>query len=141
MRAGQQWWYAHRDLRKAHGFIRRLILRDQLFTWMTSAQSDEALPKTTSPLEGGINAGIKELLRHHRGLSPKHAMIAIGWYLNTKTQHPHDPWHSVTPQQWATKPPAKQQTSSQPLGPALYDTAFSWQDGNGIQHRWEGRHH
>lgn|SRR5690625_1838958 len=88
VRAGHQWWYTHRELRKAHGFIQWLILRDQLFTWMTAATDHGTLPKTTSPLESGINARIKELLRHHRGLSPGHAVIAIG--CNTKTAHPQE---------------------------------------------------
>ena len=81
--------------------IRRLILREQLFTWMTAAHPNELLPKTTSPLEGGVNAGIKDLLRRHRGMSPDHAMVAIGWYLNTKTEHPHNPWACVSPAHWA----------------------------------------
>lgn len=140
VRAGQQWWYTHRELRKAHGFIKRLIIREQLFTWMTAATADEVLPKTTSPLEGGMNTGIKELLRRHRGMTPHHAMIAIGWYLNTKTERPQDPWSLVTPAHWAPRQhKARQHTTAESIGPALYDTSFSWDDGNGIQHGWGGR--
>lgn len=103
VRAGAQWWYTHRELRQAYRFIRGLLIHNQLFTWMTAAQSEERLPKTTSPLEGGINAGIKELLRRHRGLTPDHALVAVGWYLNTKTETPQDPWSVVAPEHWAPK--------------------------------------
>lgn len=140
VRAGAQWWYTHRELRKAHGLIRRLVLRDQLFTWLTAAKDQEVLPKTTSPLEGGINADIKDLLRRHRGITPDHAMVAIGWYLNTKTEHPHDPWDCVSSAHWTPQQTSRQPTAPEkPIGPELYDTSFSWEDGNDIQHGWGGR--
>lgn len=137
VRAGQQWWYTHRERRKAHGFIRRLLRRDQLFTWMTTAQADETLPKTTSPLQGGI----KDLLRRHWGMTPDNATAAIGRYLNTKTQAPGDPWSLVAPTHWAPKKATSRAAETEPVGPVLYDTGFSWADGNDIQHRRGGRSH
>lgn len=140
VKPGQQWWYTHLRLRRAHKLIHGLIIGEKLFTWLAQAQPDETLPKTTNPLEGGVNTAAKELLRKHRGLTPDHAMKAIGWLLYFKTEHPADPWTLVTPEHWqpATKTTARQSLAER-IGPALYDTAFSTQDGNGIQQGWGGR--
>lgn len=141
VKLGQQWWYTHLRLRRAHKLLQQLISRDQLFTWLTHPHPHETLPKTTNPLEGGINTAIKELLRHHRGLTPEHALTAIGWLLYFKTAHPADPWTLVTPAHWADPKKTRQQNNTpEQLGPALYDTEFSHQDGNGIQQGWAGRH-
>ena len=49
-----------------------LILTGKLVPVSTyNVMRDELLPNTTSPLEGGINAGIKDLLRRHRGMKPR----------------------------------------------------------------------
>lgn len=140
VKPGQQWWYTHLRLRRAHKLMHGLITGDKLFTWLTHAQPDEALPKTTNPLEGGVNTAAKELLRKHRGMTPEHAMKALGWLLYFKTEHPTNPWSLVTPQHWhpTTKTTTKQPPAER-IGPALYDTNFDWQDGNGIQHGWAGR--
>src|SRR5699024_9554928 len=119
--------------RRAHKLIHGLISRDQLFTWLTAATTpDETLPKTTNPLEGGVNTAAKELLRRHRGLTAEHAIKAIGWLLYFKTEHPADPWKLVTPEHWhPTNKKTAHQAQPKQIGPALYDTAFSAEDGNG----------
>src|SRR5699024_11600728 len=94
---GQKGWYTHLRLRRAHKLVAGLITANSLFTWLTQAQPDEALPKTTNPLEGGVNTAAKELLRKHRGMTPEHAMTAVGWLMYVKTEHPADPWTLVTP--------------------------------------------
>lgn len=140
VKLGQKWWYTHLQLRRAYKLINGLITGDKLFTWMTQSQPDEALPKTTNPLEGGVNTAAKELLRKHRGMTPEHAMKAIGWLLYFKTENPADPWTLVRPEHWeATTKTTTQQMPPERIGPALYDTAFSAQDGNGIQQGWGGR--
>lgn len=140
VKPGQKWWYTHLRLRRAHKLIHGLITGDKLFTWLTAAQPNEALPKTTNPLEGGVNTAIKELLRQHRGLRAEHAITAVGWLLYFKTENPADPWHLVIPAHWTTNKKTRQQHAPpERIGPALYDTAFSAQDGNGIQQGWGGR--
>src|SRR5699024_11698913 len=62
VKPGQKWWYTHLRLRRAHKRIHGLITSDQLFTWLAQAHPDETLPKTTNPLEGGINTAAQELL-------------------------------------------------------------------------------
>ncbi|NWN87699.1 MAG: IS1249 family transposase [Micrococcaceae bacterium] len=140
VRPGQKWWYTHLRLRRAYKLINGLITGQKLFTWMTHGQPYETLPKTTNPLECGVNTAAKELLRKHRGLRPDHAIKAVGWLLYFKTENPADPWSFVTAQHWdtTTKPKTKQPPPER-IGPALYDTAFSTQDGNGIQQGWGGR--
>ena len=140
--AGARWWYTHRRLRRARAMLRRLINRNELFTWLEPALQElqnATLPRTTSPLEGGPNAAIKALLRAHRGMRTAHAVIAVDWLLNSLTAHPIDPWSLVTDEYKTTTGP-RQAPIEEPLGPALYDTGFSWEDGNGIQHGWGGRH-
>lgn len=134
----QQWWYTHLRLRRARGTLATVLKNGHLFTWLTSATDGHKLDRTTSPLEGGINAGLKHLLRDHRGLTDDHAKRAVDWYLYLHTQSPQDPWTFVKAGHW--QPQRKQtKTIQEPIGPALYDTAFSPDDGNGIQQGWAGR--
>ncbi|WP_420176105.1 IS1249 family transposase [Luteococcus sp. OSA5] len=131
-----QWWFTHRDLRRCRALFRSLIRREQLFTWLAF---DPPRPRTTSPLEGGPNKAIKDLLRVHRGLPPDHARRAVDWLLNSLTEHPHDPWQLARPEHW--NPPVRtRQTTEEPLGPQP-GTSFSWEDGNGLQKGWAGRSH
>lgn len=96
--------------------------------------------RTTSPLEGGPNKAIKELLRAHRGMPEDHARRAVDWLLNSLTEHPRNPWDLAREEHW-NPPPTRPQHQDEPIGPTLYDNAFSWEDGNGIQHGWAGRNH
>ena len=140
VRANQNWWFTHLRLRQARGTLATVLKTGHLFTWLTHAPEGHKLPRTTSPLEGGINAGLKHLLRDHRGLSDDHAKRAVDWYLYHHTQSPKDPWTLVKPRHWQPSKKAKK-VIDEPIGPALYGTAFSYQDGNGIQQGWGGRSH
>lgn len=118
---------------------RRLIRDQQLFTFLELAtETTEALPRTTSALEGGVNKPIKDLLRAHRGMPEHHATRAVEWLLTSLTEHAHDPWDLVAPEHWAPPRPTPV-VADEPIGPALYDTAYSPEDGNGIHHGWAGR--
>lgn len=134
----QQWWFTHLRLRRARGTLATVLKNGHLFTWLTAATNEHKIDRTTSPLEGGINAGLKHLLRDHRGLTDDHAKRAVDWYLYLHSESPKDPWTFVNPSHW--QPQRKQtKTIEEPIGPALYDTAFSPEDGNGIQQGWGGR--
>lgn len=138
------WWYTHRDLRKTRGLFRRLIADEHLFTWIDPRLTDQTTPlqRTTSPLEGGPNKALKDLFRLHRGFLTEHARRAAEWKLNSLTANPHDPWSLVRPEHHNPPPARPKQTTveDEPTGPA-FGTAFSWEDGNGIQHGWGGRSH
>lgn len=132
----QKWWYTHQELRKSRNLFRRLLHRNELFTWLTTSTNPQ--PRTTSPLEGGPNKAIKDLLRTHRGLPDHHARRAIEWLLNTMTQHPYQPWDLTNPDHWKpTKTTAK--TIDEPLGPQP-GNSFTWEDGNTLRKGWAGHY-
>lgn len=56
------WWYTHRNLRGVRSLVRGAL--PHLFTYLRFPGT----PNTTNHLEGGVNAGIAEALRLHRGL-------------------------------------------------------------------------
>ena len=134
--ARQQWWYTHRELRKCRSLLRGLLTREELFVWLTIDQNHPRA-RTSSPLEGGPNKAIKDLLRHHRGLPEAHARRAIEWLLNSWTEFPHEPWNLARPEHWTPMKPART-TIGEPDSPQP-GTAFSWEDGIGIQKGWAGR--
>jgi len=138
-KGNKKWWYTHLRLRRARGLISRIVKAGHLFTWLEHTTEDHRFDRTTSPLEGGVNAGIKQVLRDHRGLTDRHAKRAIDWYLYQRTEAAQDPWHLVTSRHWQPAPKRTKTAPPEALGPALYDTAFNWEDGNGIQQGWAGR--
>lgn len=133
--AHQTWWYTHRELRKCRALFRGLLQRDELFTWLTAQPAPQ--PRTTSPLEGGPNKAVKDLLRLHRGLPEHHARRSIEWLLNSWTEHPHQPWSLARPEHWNPPKPTPR-VADEPDGPQP-GTAFSWEDGNGLRKGWAGR--
>lgn len=140
-RTNQSWWYTHIRTRRAHKLLANLIRADQLFTWLKLAEDGYTIAKTTNALEGGPNKAIKDFLRHHRGMSIDHARRGVDWLLYRRTQAPEDPWMLVTPAHWRTKTTrttVKPETGREETN-LLYGTAFSPEDGNGIQHGWGGR--
>ena len=88
----RKWGYTHRSLRSVRSIFRAALKENSLFTFLENLTTTP-VNRTTSPLEGGINKGIKTLLRAHNGLNPQHARTAIEWYLNQHTRHPYDPWY------------------------------------------------
>ncbi|MGG5173786.1 IS1249 family transposase [Pseudarthrobacter sp. J1763] len=139
----RSWWFTHDRLRRARGLYRQLIRNQNLFVWLDpdlKPADGSKIHRTTSPLEGGPNKAIKELLRTHRGLPPEHARTAVDWLLNSLTETPVDPWTLARAEHW--NPPRETTTQETELEePETYGTAFSWEDGNGIQHGWGGRSH
>lgn len=130
--AGQTWWYTHLRLRRPRATLATVVASGHLLTWLRAGAEGQCVDRTTSPLEGGINAGIKHLMREHRGLRDTHAQRAVDWYLYQRTEAWQDPWRLVRPEHW--KPERKHVVVvEEPVGPAVYDTAFSAEDGNGIQ--------
>lgn len=143
LRAGQKSWFTHQRTRSAYFALKRLVTHDQLFIWLTERDHpDESLPRATSRLEGGHNQPIKELFRNHRGMSESHATVAISWLLYMRTETAQQPWKLVTLDHWATTRKHRIISTTDDTGtPALFDTHFSWEDGNGIQRGWAGRSH
>ena len=73
------WGYTHDRLRKAWNLLHSLTRKRVLFTYLEHGNA-----RTTSPLEGGINNGIRTVLRNHRGMSEAHRKRAAEWFLTLK---------------------------------------------------------
>jgi len=142
VKANQTWWYKHQELRRVQGLYRRLIADKSLFTWLTqSHHTPPEIARTTSPLEGGINAGIKDLLRRHRGMTTDHARRAVEWHLNTLTEFPKDPWELAKHHLTNPAPEASPKPKATPLGPETYGTGLTAEEGLWTRKGWAGRSH
>lgn len=75
---GRSSWLTHRKLAQAASLVRRSI--PELFTYCTMP----GLPRTTNHVEGGINAGIAELMRRHRGISLTQKKTAVALFLSKR---------------------------------------------------------
>lgn len=125
-----QWGFTHDRLRKAWQLIRRVSRNDTLFTWITYGN-----PRTTSPLEGGINSQIREILRRHRGLSEEHQKRAVEWFL---VLHELTLDKAIALAQ-PSPAPAPRAQPDEPDGPALYDTGLDAGEGLWLRTGWAGR--
>lgn len=125
-----QWGFTHDRLRKAWHLIRRVSRNDTLFTWITYGN-----PRTTSPLEGGINAQIRDLLRHHRGMSEDHRRRAVEWFL-VLHELPLERAFSLAHPAPNPEPAAE---PDKPYGPALYDNGLDPGEGLWLRTGWAGR--
>ena len=75
----RKWWWTHQRVRKAYKRLERLARSGYLFTWLDPKFTGLDIQRTTSSLEGGVNAAIRRLLNAHRGLSEPHMKTAIEW--------------------------------------------------------------
>lgn len=124
--------YTHDRLRKAWSLIHGVIRNNTLFTYITYGN-----PRTTSPLEGGINSQIREVLRRHRGMSEHHQKRAVEWFL---VLHELPLNEAVALAEPTTPPaPANADTTDEPDGPGLYDTGLDATEGLWSRAGWAGR--
>jgi hypothetical protein len=86
VRPGQRWWYTHDRLRRAYRLLEPLARDQVLFTCL-----DPALPgldATTNKIEGGVNACLRTVLRHHRGMPADHRRRAVDWWCHQHSENP-----------------------------------------------------
>ncbi|WP_309850149.1 IS1249 family transposase [Falsarthrobacter nasiphocae] len=132
------WWYTHQRLRRAYFTLERVRKAGHLFTWLEQARPGEVLPRTTSPLEGGVNAGLKELFRSHRGIPRHRAPVAAAWYFRSLSVDTRPASELIRAEHYQ----AREDTIAgveEVIGPELWGHGFSWEDGNGTQQGWAGR--
>lgn len=123
--------YTHDRLRKAWNLLHTLNRQRVLFTYLEHGNA-----RTTSPLEGGINNGIRAVLRNHRGMSEAHMKRAAEWFL-TLHEIPLERAHEFIT---TTPPPTPvNETNEAPIGPVLYDTGLSADEGLWLRSGWAGR--
>lgn len=142
----RKWWWTHKELRSVRGMYRAIIKTNTLFSYLEPLHNNPAaipLSRTTSPLEGSINTGIKSVLRNHRGLSEEHARKAAEWYLNSKTEYPFNPSNLIKPKHYNLETSATPRKNNNPETPTEYDNAINpqtpWEDGIHIRKGWAGR--
>lgn len=127
------WGYTHDRLRKAWNLLHSLNRKNVLFTYLEYGNA-----KTTSPLEGGINNGIRTVLRNHRGMTEAHMKRAAEWFL-TLREIPIDRAHELITPPPSRTPNENIEHTKEPIGPALYDTALSTDEGLWLRSGWAGR--
>ena len=95
---GRKWWWTHERLRRAYFRLVRLNRDRMLFTFCDPSivKDGGPLPSTTNQLEGGVNAVVKRVLDHHRGLSEAHIRRCCEWAVYMLAASP-DPVSFVTP--------------------------------------------
>lgn len=111
----------HQRLVRARGQLNRLLQQGELFTFLDPALTDgQVWAKTTSALEGGINAQLRALLFHHRGMRLSRRLKALSWwcYLHTGLAYPS----AATLQTMLTDTDLT--TSGQPDNPYTTDTGY-----------------
>lgn len=130
-----QWGFTHDRLRKAWLLIRKITRDGVLFTWITYGN-----PRTTSPLEGGFNSPIRDVLRHHRGMSEDHRRRAIEWFLVLRQMHPDEALTLALAPAPTPEPDELDQPDPEDIGgPALYDTGLDATEGLWERTGWAGR--
>jgi len=94
-RPGQRKWrYTHERLRSAYRQLTKLVKDNQLFTYLDDSllqQTNQAIPRTTNYVEGGINSQLRTKLKLHRGMSEEHQRRLVEWYLYSRTEEPKPP--------------------------------------------------
>lgn len=126
--------FTHDRLRKAWYLLHMLNRKNLLFTYLEHGNA-----RTTSPLEGGINNGIRTVLRNHRGMNEAHMKRAAEWFLALK-EIPIEQAHAFLKDCPSTSPePERQEVTAEPIGPALYDTGLDAGEGLWLRAGWSGR--
>ena len=134
---GRASWFTHDKLRKAWSLLSRLSADGTLFTYVMHGNA-----RTTSPLEGGINNGIRHVLRHHRGMTEPHMKRAAEWFLTlheTPISRAHEMINAApTAPEIPIDLPQDKQTIIVPE-PSLYDSNLSAEEGLWHRSGWAGR--
>ena len=138
VRPGQTWWYTHANLRKAYRLLAKLTQAGHLFTYLQPEHAGRGISSTTNRAEGAINAGIRELLRRHRGMPITHQRRAVEWFLYAHSFEPEPANTLITPQHYRVKKDKKPVTEEQ-IGPVEFDTGLSSEEGLWTRKGWAGR--
>ena len=76
-----KWRWTHEPLVKARSSLNSLANKNVLFTYLDKQLTSEGkIPATTNPIEGGVNAQLRAMLRDHRGLPTLRRIKAVFWW-------------------------------------------------------------
>ncbi|CAG7622156.1 hypothetical protein LEUCIP111803_02486 [Leucobacter soli] len=122
--------YTHDRLRKAWFLVQNIVRKDLIFTYVVYGN-----PRTTSPLEGGVNAQLRDLLKRHRGMSEEHRRRAAEWFLTLHELSFEEAAKTAAPAPTKQRPKPREERD----GPALYDTGLDAGEGLWERTGWAGR--
>lgn len=142
-RRGRTWWYTHDRDRRVYQRLNRLNREGTMWNHLTCAGPGLTFQPTTNQAES-LNASIRRLLDHHRGLSANHMQTAVEWLLHSRSEAAQDP--NTIYRQWdqAGRPtrrvlPRKQAPQPKPLGPARWGNTPTPEEGLWVRKGWAGR--
>ena len=79
----------HERLLKAYNSLVALINTETMFRYLDETLVlDKECPKTNNPIEGGVNAQLRRLLRYHRGMSIERRIKAVFWWCYMHSPNP-----------------------------------------------------
>lgn len=142
IKATRKWWYTHERLRSAYNSMAKPLKRGHLFTYLEDELTGLGISATTNMIEGAINSGIRDMIRHHRGMPIEHRRRACEWFC----------W-SHTDEQGRAKLPllikesrkllkeleVKNAPVEELIGPELYGTQTIAEEGLYARSGWGGR--
>ena len=141
-KANAQSWWTHDRARKAYNLLALLVKREHLFTYLQEDFIELSINSTTNRIEGARNAGIKDLLRRHRGMTSPHQRRAVEWYCYLHSPKPKPPSSLIKPEHWQPPNPApiiETNTKPSDWGDAIPDSTQDWEPGFYIRKGWAGR--
>lgn len=130
---GRRYWFTHDRLRKAWQLLAKLSRDGTLFTHVSYGNA-----RTTSPLEGGINNGIRTVLRNHRGMSEPHMKRAAEWFLTIR-EIPLERAHELIPNSTPIPETEEEIDAEEWPTPSYYDTNTTAEEGLWARSGWAGR--
>lgn len=139
VKAGQAWWYTHYRLRSAYNLLARCARQDVLFTYLAPEFDGLGISSTTNRIEGGTNAGIRSVLRHHRGLPVEHRRRTVEWFLYQNSENPLPAHRLIQATHYTTPEPAQATPDDEPVGPELIGAAATAEEGLWARSGWAGR--
>lgn len=125
--------YTHDRLRKAWNLLHTLTRKQQLFTYLEHGNG-----RTTSPLEGGINNGIRTVLRNHRGMPEAHMKRAAEWFL-TLSNIPLTQTHRFITHSSSTTEKLVEHPEEETGVPVLFGAGLDAAEGLWLRSGWAGR--
>lgn len=139
VRTGQIWWFTHYRLRRAYNLLARAAREQVLFTYLEPEFEALGISSTTNRIEGGINAGLRRILRDHRGLPVEHRRRAVEWYLHQRSDNPPPPHRLIREEHYKPATPLPPITDDEPAGPEELGTATTDEEGLWARSGWAGR--
>jgi hypothetical protein len=136
-RANATWWWTHERLRKAYQLLARLVRQGTLFTYLDPDWAGLTISSTANRIEGGTNHPIKNMLRLHRGMPSAHQRRAVEWWCFLHSPDPRSVHELIKPAHYAPPPPPRP-NGTELIGPALYDTGLTAEEGLWTRKGWAG---